>query len=84
MTKKKRHPHPNPLPSRAREEICGVLPLKAREEKERGFIRGNSFPLTEEDVFPSSVVFVFSVFNFLLLGDYKGALPLRKVFFFPQ
>jgi len=39
------HPHPNPLPSRAREGICGVLPLKAREEKERGFIRGNSFPL---------------------------------------
>jgi len=30
---------------------------------------------TEESVFPSSVVFVFSVFNFLLLGDYKGALP---------
>jgi len=58
MTKKEeRHPHPNPLPSRergkrckalpsrAREGICGVLPLKAKEEKERGFIRGNSFPL---------------------------------------
>jgi len=28
------------LPSRAREGTCGVLPLKAKEEKERGFIRG--------------------------------------------
>jgi len=32
----RRHPHPNPLPSRVREGICGILPLKAREEKERG------------------------------------------------
>jgi len=30
------------LPSRAREGICGVLPLKAREEKERGIIKGHS------------------------------------------
>ena len=42
---------------------------------------------TEEDAFPSSVVFVFSVFNFLLLpfvfcfwGIIKGFNPLRKVF----
>jgi len=32
-----------------REGICGVLPLKAREEKERGLIRGNSFPLILEE-----------------------------------
>jgi len=39
------HPHPNPLPSRAREGICGVLPLKAREEKERGLQGGILSPL---------------------------------------
>jgi len=47
----RRHPHPNPLPSRAREGICGVLPLKAREEKERGFIRGEFFPPYTEEGF---------------------------------
>jgi len=51
----RRHPHPNPLPSRAREGICGVLPLKEKE-KERGFIRGNSFPLILRKVFPSSTL----------------------------
>jgi len=70
------HPHPNPLPSRAREGICGVLPLKAREEKERGFIRGNSFPpYTEESVFLSSVVFFFLYF-FVFWGIIKGHSPL--------
>jgi len=33
------HPHPNPLPSRAREEMCGVLPLKARK-KRKGDYKG--------------------------------------------
>jgi len=41
--------------------MCGVLPLKAREEKERGLIRGEFFPpYTEEDVFPSSTLECFS------------------------
>ncbi len=55
------------------------------EEKERGFIRGNSFSLILRKAFffPQLVVYIFSVFNFLLfpfvfllLGGYKGVYPL--------
>ena len=47
------------------------------EEKERGFISGNSFPLILRKAFSPSVVFFFLYF-FVFLGDYKGVLPLRK------
>ncbi len=48
------------------------------EEKERGFISGNSFPLILRKAFSPSVVFVFLSFlsfSFIFWGDYKGALP---------
>ena len=69
--------------------------IEGKGRKRKGIHKGEFFPLyTEEDVFPSSVVFFFSVFNFLLWGiikghspfivrDYKGVLPF-KGFFIPQ
>ena len=49
-----------------------------------GIIKGHS--PTEEGSFFLSCFWVFKsfVFFFCFLGDYKGVLPLRKAFFFPQ
>jgi|GEM_PF-5495199 len=47
------------------------------EEKERGFISGNSFPLILRKAFSPSVVFFFLYF-FVFLGDYKGAQPTEE------
>jgi len=68
--------------------------IEGEGRKRKGIHKGEFFPpYTEKDAFSFSVVFVFSVFNFLLLGiikghspfivrGYKGVLPLRKVFSF--
>ena len=53
---------------RGEEEIKG-------EGKRKGIRKGEFFPpYTEEDVSPSSVVFIFSVFNFLPLGVIGGSV----------
>ena len=47
--------------------------IESEGRKRKRVHKGEFFPpYTEEDAFPSSVVFVFSVFNFLLLGIIKG------------
>jgi len=50
--------------------------IEGEGRKRKGIHKGEFFPpYTEGDVFSSSVVFVFSVFNFLLLGIIKGHSP---------
>jgi len=66
--------------------------IESEGRKRKGIHKGEFFPpYTEKDAFPFSVVFVFLVFNFLLLGMIggsvspyssiiRGGLPLRKAF----
>jgi len=64
MTARKRHLHFSREGEKKKK-------LKAREEKERGFIRGNSFPLILRKTFSlPQLVFVF--FMFFVFGGYKG------------